>query len=178
MLTGAGQTTTNTPLLSHEVGSDCRPPDEHERTAYQYGETDDNASAKTQASSAASSRASSPALDRSDAGDTRAADMEDYLLYGDLSADSASQSSHASSAADSAPLDNHHEEYIDWLCAGCPASDTEYISEPACDSSNASCAPLDHSAEDYNDWNQEGCPDGPYQFDADSDPDSESNWMS
>jgi hypothetical protein len=127
LLTGADQMTT--PLLSHEVGSDCRPPDEHERTAYQYGETDDNASAKTQASSAASSRASSPALDRSDAGDTRAADMEDYLLYGDLSADSASQSSHASSAADSAPLDNHHEEYIDWLCAGCPESDTEYISD-------------------------------------------------
>ena len=72
----------------------------------------------------------------SDAGDTRAGDIEDYLIYGDLSAD-AEQS----------------------------------------DSSNASSAPLDHSAEDYNDWNQEGCPDG-YQFDAGSDPDSESNWMS
>ena len=32
--------------------------------------------------------------------------------------------------------------------------------------------------EDYNDWPQEGCPDGSYQFDAGSDPDSESNWMS
>jgi hypothetical protein len=121
LLTGADQMTT--PLLSHEFGWDSRPPDEdvdttdqYERTAYDYGETD---VANT------SSRAPSPP--GSDARDSE--DGAEDRQYGDLSADSASQSSHASSAADSAPLDNHHEEYIDWLCAGCPASDTEYISD-------------------------------------------------
>ena len=36
---------------------------------------------------------------------------------------------------------------------------------------------MDNSAEDYNDGLQEVCPDG-YQFDAGSESDSESNWMS
>ena len=112
-----------TPLLSHEFGWDSRPPDEdvdttdqYERTAYDYGETD-----VADISSRAPSPPGSDARDSEDGAEDR--------QYGDLSADSASQSSHASSAADSAPLDNHHEEYIDWLCAGCPASDTEYISD-------------------------------------------------
>ena len=89
-------TAIGTPLLSHEFGWD-RPPDQdgntadasdpggeaYERTAYQYGETDQ-------------------------------------------AEDSASVSSHASSSADSVPLDNSAEEYIDWLSNGCPDSDTEY----------------------------------------------------
>jgi len=134
MLTGAGhQTTNDTPLLSHEFGSDCRPPDEpsdtddranddpHARTAYQLCLTDipdeDSDASKDPLPYTGSPSVSSSS---SDAGDTRASDIEDYLIYGDLSAD-AEQSD--SSNASSAPLDHSAEDYIDWLSAGCPDTD-------------------------------------------------------
>jgi hypothetical protein len=139
MLTGAGhQTTNDTPLLSHEFGSDCRPPDEpsdtddranddpHARTAYQLCLTDipdeDSDASKDPLPYTGSPSVSSSSSDAKD---------REASQYGDLSADSdtASVHSHASSAAYSAPLDHSHEEYIDWLCAGCPDSDTEYISD-------------------------------------------------
>ena len=82
-------TAIGTPLLSHEFGWDRPPPEDsnanpeaYERTAYQYGETDQ-------------------------------------------AEDSASVSSHASSSADSVPLDHSAEEYIDWLANGCQDSDSE-----------------------------------------------------
>ncbi len=96
LITGAGQMTAiGTPLLSSEFGWDRPPPEdsnanpeEHERTAYEYGQTDEP----------------------------------------DQSTDSDSADTHASSsAADSSPVDNSHEEYIDWLSNGCPDSDTDYI---------------------------------------------------
>ena len=95
---------------------DCAPFEE--RTPYQYGESDIPDVVPT-ASPSPSCSSSSDAKDR------------EASQYGDLSADSdtASVHSHASSAAYSAPLDHSHEEYIDWLCAGCPDSDTEYISD-------------------------------------------------
>ncbi len=88
-------TAIGTPLLSNEFGWDRPPPEdsnanpeEHERTAYEYGQTDEP----------------------------------------DHSTDYDSADTHASSsAADSSPVDNSHEEYIDWLSNGCPDSDTDYI---------------------------------------------------
>jgi hypothetical protein len=76
-----------------------------ERTPYQYGESD--------IPDVVSTASPPPSYDSSD---------DEYF-----SRTPYQDSSRASSSADSVPLDNSHDAYIDWLSNGCPDSDTEYI---------------------------------------------------
>ncbi len=101
--------TIGTPLLSHEFGWDRRPleqdadatdpgGDQHERTAYEYGQGSD-------------------IEDSAEGSGHRDCSVTDST--------SASVSTHASSSADSVPLDNSAEEYIDWCANGCQDSDSD-----------------------------------------------------
>ena len=133
---------TFTPFPSHESGwdrpsdtDDCAPNSSEavteERTPYQYGESDTpdvetvEEHARTEDEYGQTNEPDPCTV--SDTADTRASSPDrshEEGLYGDLSADEdQSVSSHASSAASSAPLDHSAEEYIDWLCAGCPDTD-------------------------------------------------------
>ena len=103
-------TAIGTPLLSSEFGWDRPPPEdsnanpeEHERTAYEYGQTD--------------------APDQSTDSDSE--DSAEHSGHRDCSSTDCSStvSTHASSSADSVPLDNSAEEYIEWLTDGCPDSE-------------------------------------------------------